>query len=79
MKRRIITRRRAIVAGLASIGGFIVARSPGELPPTYGSLLRMGDNLTYAAQRALLPQQALATEGIPGAERTSRRLPLPSV
>ena len=62
MKSTIITRRRAIVAGLASIGGFVVARSPGELPPTYGSLLRMADNLTYAAHRALLPQQALARE-----------------
>ena len=62
MKSRIITRRRAIVVGLASVGGFVAARSPGELPPTYGSLLRMADNLTYAAHRALLPQQALARE-----------------
>ena len=27
-----------------------------ELPPTYGQLLRLGDNLTYAAHRALLPR-----------------------
>jgi DMSO/TMAO reductase YedYZ molybdopterin-dependent catalytic subunit len=62
VKSRLITRRRAIVAGLASVGGFALARSPRDLPPTYGSLLRVGDNLTYAAHRALLPQQALVRE-----------------
>jgi DMSO/TMAO reductase YedYZ molybdopterin-dependent catalytic subunit len=63
LKSRLITRRRAIVAaGLASVGGFAFLRSPKELPPTYGNLLRMGDNLTYAAHRALLPRQALVTE-----------------
>jgi DMSO/TMAO reductase YedYZ molybdopterin-dependent catalytic subunit len=61
-KTRLITRRRAIVAGLASVGGLVVARAPKELPPTYGHLLRMGDTLTYAAHRALLPGQALARE-----------------
>lgn len=59
---RLITRRRAIVAGLTSIGGLAVARWPGELPPTYGNLLRAGDTLTYAAHRALLPAQALVRE-----------------
>lgn len=59
---KIITRRRAIVAGLASLGGLAVGRWPEELPPTYGHLLRMGDNLTYAAHRALLPRQALVRE-----------------
>jgi hypothetical protein len=58
----IITRRRAIVAGLTSVGGLVLARLPGDLPPTYGNLLRMGDSLTYAAQRALLPGQSLARE-----------------
>ena len=62
MNRRLITRRRAIVAGLASVGGFALARSSNELPPTYGNLLRMGDNLTYVAHRALLPRQALVKE-----------------
>jgi DMSO/TMAO reductase YedYZ molybdopterin-dependent catalytic subunit len=62
MKSRLITRRRAIVVGLASAGGFALARAPRDLPPTYGSLLRMGDNLTYTAHRALLPRQALARE-----------------
>jgi hypothetical protein len=32
------------------------------LPPTYGSILRMGDNLTYVAHRALLQGQSLARE-----------------
>ena len=55
-----VTRRQAIAAGLASVGG--VALGSNSLPPTYGSLLRMGDNLTYVAHRALLPQQALVRE-----------------
>jgi len=60
-KSGLITRRQAILAGLASVGGVVLAR-PKELPPTYGSLLRMGDNLTYVAHRALLPQNALVKE-----------------
>ncbi len=57
------SRRQAIVSGLAaSVGGFALGRYPKELPPTYGSLLRAGDNLTYAAHRALLPQHALVKE-----------------
>src|SRR4029077_264496 len=59
--RRKVTRRQVIVAGLASAGGAALGY-PKSLPPTYGNLLRMSDNLTYAAHRALLPQQALATE-----------------
>jgi DMSO/TMAO reductase YedYZ molybdopterin-dependent catalytic subunit len=59
---RLITRRRAIVAGLTSIGGLAVARWPEDLPPTYGNLLRAGDTLTYAAHRALLPAQSLVRE-----------------
>lgn len=58
----LITRRRAIVTGLASIGGLIVARYPNDLPPTYGHLLRMGDTFTYATHRALLPGQSLVRE-----------------
>jgi len=59
--RRKVTRRHVIVAGLASVGG-LALRYPKGLPPTYGSLLRMGDNLTYAAHRVLLPQHALVKE-----------------
>jgi DMSO/TMAO reductase YedYZ molybdopterin-dependent catalytic subunit len=58
----LITRRRAIVAGLASFGGIIAARAPRDLPPTFGNLLRAGDTVTYAAQRALLPRHALVHE-----------------
>ncbi len=58
----LVTRRQAIVAGLASVGGLILARYPENLPPTYGNLLRMGDTLTYAAHRGLLPHQSLVRE-----------------
>jgi DMSO/TMAO reductase YedYZ molybdopterin-dependent catalytic subunit len=59
---KLITRRRAILAGIASVGGVFLARRPRELPPAYGNLLRMGDTFTYAAQRALLPGQSLVKE-----------------
>ena len=62
MKPRLISRRTAIVAGLASAGGFLLTRNVGELPPTYGHILRMGDNLTYVAHRVLLPGQSLVRE-----------------
>ena len=58
----LITRRRAIVTGLAAVGGLVVARYPKSLPPTYGNLLRMGDTLTYAAHRVLLPGESLVRE-----------------
>ena len=57
-----ITRRAAIATGLASAGGFLLTRRLGELPPTYGHILRMADNVTYAAHRVLLPGQSLARE-----------------
>jgi DMSO/TMAO reductase YedYZ molybdopterin-dependent catalytic subunit len=57
-----ITRRSAIAAGLASVGGLVLTRFPKDLPPTYGNLLRMGDTFTYAAQRALLSNEALVKE-----------------
>jgi DMSO/TMAO reductase YedYZ molybdopterin-dependent catalytic subunit len=44
--------RRALIGGLASAGAMGLARCSGD-PPTYGSLLRMGDNLNYRAQRVL--------------------------
>ncbi len=60
--KKLLTRRTAIVAGLATAGGLLLARTPRLLPPTYGNLLRLGDNLTYAAQRMLLPGQSLVKE-----------------
>jgi DMSO/TMAO reductase YedYZ molybdopterin-dependent catalytic subunit len=59
---RPISRRAAIAAALVSAGGIFVARRRPPLPPTYGHLLRIGDNLTYAAHRVLLPGQSLAAE-----------------
>ncbi len=62
-QKHVITRRRAIITGLTSLGGLLLSgcfKKP--LPPTYGNILRMGDNLTYLAQRSLLSQRALAME-----------------
>jgi DMSO/TMAO reductase YedYZ molybdopterin-dependent catalytic subunit len=58
----LITRRRAIITGLGSVGGLLLAGYPKDLPPTYGHLLRIGDNLTYVAHRTLLPGQSLVRE-----------------
>ncbi len=58
-----MTRRRAIFTGLTSASALLLSgclkRTP---PPTYGNILRMGDDLTYMAQRGLLSQRALAVE-----------------
>jgi DMSO/TMAO reductase YedYZ molybdopterin-dependent catalytic subunit len=62
MRTTLITRRRAIVAGMASLGGIVLARRPADLPPTYGHVLRMGDTFTYAMHRSLLPSRALVRE-----------------
>jgi hypothetical protein len=62
MKRsRLIARRELLVAGLASAGGLLTGCSR-PVPPTYGNLLRFGDNLTYRAHRALLPGESLVRE-----------------
>ncbi len=53
--------RRALIGGLASLGGVALSGCSGD-PPTYGSLLRMGDNLTWRAQRLLLPRSGLVRE-----------------
>src|SRR5215471_7514796 len=59
---KLITRRRALLTGLSSLGGLALAGCSDDLPPTYGNLLRMGDVLTYEAHRLLLPARALAKE-----------------
>lgn len=61
-KPNIVSRRTALVTGLASLGGLIVGGCSRPGPPTYGNLLRMGDNFTYNAQRTLLSAQSLAKE-----------------
>ena len=58
----LITRRKAIVTGLAGGGGLFLSGCGKELPPTYGNILRMADILTYTAHRTLLPGQSLARE-----------------
>ena len=59
---RVIISRRAIMTGLTSGAGLLLAGCPDTQPPNYGNVLRMADNLTYRAQRLLLPRQALARE-----------------
>src|SRR5579872_1947775 len=59
---RMIATRRSLLTGLASAGGLLWTGCSESEPPTYGNLLRMGDALTYKAQRLLLPAQALARE-----------------
>jgi DMSO/TMAO reductase YedYZ molybdopterin-dependent catalytic subunit len=61
-QKHLITRRRAIFAGLTSAGALLLSGCLKKLPPTYGNLLRMGDDLTYMAQRGLLSPKALALE-----------------
>src|SRR5215510_1852440 len=59
---QLITRREALIAGLASVGGLLLSGCSRKLPPTYGNILRMGDTLTYAAHQTLLPGQKLVKE-----------------
>jgi DMSO/TMAO reductase YedYZ molybdopterin-dependent catalytic subunit len=62
-KKHIITRRNALITGAAAIGSWLVYRSIKKSPaPSYGNLLRAGDNFTYGAQRTLLSTKALAKE-----------------
>lgn len=57
-----MNRRQAIFAGLTSAGALMLSSCFKSAPPTYGNILRMGDDLTYNAQRSLLSQRALAME-----------------
>jgi DMSO/TMAO reductase YedYZ molybdopterin-dependent catalytic subunit len=61
-KPNVITSRRAVLTGLASVGGLLVGGCSEYQPPTYGNVLRMGDLLTYRAHRLLLPEHSLAKE-----------------
>ncbi len=64
-KKHLVTRRNAIITGLASVGGILLTGCVKKAPPSYGNILRMGDALTYAAHRALLPGQSLVKEYLP--------------
>ena len=55
--------RRRLITALAAAGGTLLSGCGQESsPPTYGNVLRLADNLTYRAQRLLLPRNALAKE-----------------
>ena len=60
--QRKLARRELLAAGLASAGGVLLSGCSRPMPPTYGNLLRLGDNLTYGAHRLLLPGEALVKE-----------------
>ena len=57
-----LTRRQMLIAGSGVLGGVFCTGCKLELPPTYGTILQLGDALTYAAHRAILPEQALVKE-----------------
>lgn len=61
-EKRLMNRRKAIFTGLTSAGALLFSGCLKKAPPTYGNILRMGDDLTYMAQRGLLSQRALAME-----------------
>lgn len=61
-KSRLITRREALTTGVAALGVLMLPGCEQPMPPTYGNILRMGDELTYRAHRVLLPGQSLAKE-----------------
>lgn len=59
---KLITRREALLGGLTAASGLLLTGCSKNLPPTYGNILRMADNLTYSAHRMLLPGQSLVKE-----------------
>lgn len=61
-KNYLFTRKQIIMTGLGGIGAMLLPGCSPKAPPTYGNILRMGDALTYRAQRTLLPGQSLARE-----------------
>jgi DMSO/TMAO reductase YedYZ molybdopterin-dependent catalytic subunit len=60
--KTLIHSRRTFITGLSCAGGLLLAGCSETSPPTYGNVLRMGDVLTYKAQRLLLPARSLAKE-----------------
>lgn len=58
-----ISRRTLLATGASALaGGWLSAGCSGAAQPLSGTFLGLGDALTYAAHRTLLPQQALARE-----------------
>lgn len=62
IRPRRLSRRTLLASGLATTGGVLLGGCSRPVPPTYGNLLRLGDNLTYVAHRMLLPGQSLVRE-----------------
>lgn len=54
--------RRTLLGGLATLGGLALAGCTDEVPPTYGNILRIGDDFTYRAQRMLLSRNTLVRQ-----------------
>jgi DMSO/TMAO reductase YedYZ molybdopterin-dependent catalytic subunit len=62
-KKHILTRRTALITGVSALASYLLYRTvKSPETPTYGNILRAGDNFTYEAQRALLSKKALAKE-----------------
>ena len=61
-RNNILLPRRALVGGLVTLGSLALAGCTDEVPPTYGNILRIGDDFTYRAQRLLLPRNALVRQ-----------------
>jgi len=66
---RVLTRRRLLTTGLSALGGAAgigggihAADRFGLIPPDHQGLFGVGETLTYAAQRLLVPGQARARE-----------------
>ena len=62
---RLVTRREALAAGIAAGSGVLLGGCSRPMPPTYGSLLRLGDNFTDVAHRTLLPGELLSASTSP--------------
>ena len=61
-KKYHISRRTALRAAAGSVTAYLLTGCIKKGPPTYGNILRIGDALTYSAQRMLLPGQSLVKE-----------------
>jgi len=61
---KLFSRRELIIGGGAALGGLLLSGCSRKVvaAPTYGNILRVADNFTFAAHRALLPGQKLARE-----------------
>ena len=60
--RGLLISRRGLIGGLTSSSALMLTGCGESQPPTYGNILRIGDNLTYAMQRTLLSPTALVRE-----------------